>query len=218
MLLRYRINLNFKYFLMESHIRKVVNSKNLVHIKYKNLKTFYQKYHKSFVDDYVFNCFVRYFNTNREYNTNQLEEISKIIKELKIDLDYYSQDSIMKLYESQFSKIRPLKTQSAPFQKFKMEKIYFQFLKSRLNIITDQHKLKFWINKPWFGNIYITNKRIIFVNDGVEKSIFLINKNHIKIKKHKVIIEGQYPVKDRYILLVHNYEALIIALKRVYKL
>ncbi len=219
MLLTHRVNLNLKYYLMYKQVSKKITYRNLKNIKYKDLEVLYSKYKKSYVDDYVFNCFAKYFNINKNYNSKRLKDISKIINTLKIDLDYYSYENIIKLYENQFNKIRPLKTQIGNFQKLKMEKIYFQFLKSRLTIISRNNKYKLLRPPSWFGNIYITNKRIVFVNDQVEKSIFLNNqiKNKIDIKKHRVIIESTSNINNKYILIVHNYESLIIALKRIHK-
>ncbi len=220
MLLTHRINLNFKYYLMYKEINKKITYKNISNIKYRDLEQFYKKYKKSYIDDYIFNCFVKYFNINQNYSSKRLKDISKIINELKINLDYYAYENIIKLYENQFNKIRPLKTQIGNFQKLKMEKIYFQFLKSRLNIISHHSKYKFLKSPSWFGNIYITNKRIVFVNDAIEKSIFLNNEteNQINVHKNKVIIKSANHFNNKYILMVHNYESLIIALKRIHKI
>ena len=208
-MLKYRLNLNPKYVLIHLKNHHKINYHNLETITSKDIKILYKDYSQDIVDDFVWNCFVKYFNKNIHSNIYNLKMIEKIIKNLKIKLDFYAHREILNLHESQFTKIRPLKTQATSVQEWKNEKIYFQFLNIKL---TFNSTINYYNNN--LGDCYISNKRIIFENDEFEKTILIDKDSQIKIERHKIIIKNSINFKDKSIININNPETFMIAIKR----
>lgn len=167
---------------------------------------------KEYVNKFKAYLIKKYTDQVFNYDDASVNSIKSVIRKLEIELNQDERYQLERLEELAFAKNRSFKALDVPFLPIRNEYCYFKFEKGIMYKENDKGKLI----KSTLGQMYLTNRRIVIIEEttGKEVSARFARFDKISVKKYGVKLEVLSP-KKVIVFTCEDNKILGISLKRL---